>query len=80
MLFGGNLVRQPVFTQLRRDHPGAFRVVGDLAGADALMRSAVFVGVYPGLTPAMLEHVAATIRGFCHGQRAASHDAVPAHR
>jgi CDP-6-deoxy-D-xylo-4-hexulose-3-dehydrase len=29
MLFGGNLVRQPAFVQLRRDNPGAFRVVGE---------------------------------------------------
>lgn len=28
MLFGGNLVRQPAFVQLRRDNPDAFRVVG----------------------------------------------------
>ena len=26
MLFGGNLVRQPAFVQLKRDNPGAFRV------------------------------------------------------
>ncbi len=28
MLFGGNLVRQPAFVQLKRDNPSAFRVVG----------------------------------------------------
>lgn len=30
MLFGGNLVRQPAFVQLRKDNPGAFRIVGEL--------------------------------------------------
>jgi CDP-6-deoxy-D-xylo-4-hexulose-3-dehydrase len=64
-LFGGNLVRQPAFTQLRRDRPGAFRVIGDLAGADRLMNSALFIGVYPGLTPAMLDYVVGVIRDFC---------------
>jgi CDP-4-dehydro-6-deoxyglucose reductase, E1 len=64
-LFGGNLVRQPAFVQLRRDNPKAFRVVGDLPGADRLMHSALFVGVYPGLTPAMLDYVIAVLSDFC---------------
>ena len=29
MLFGGNLVRQPAFVQLRKDQPDAFRVAGE---------------------------------------------------
>lgn len=64
-LFGGNLVRQPAFVQLRRDNPKAFRVVGELAGADRLMRSALFIGVYPGLTDAMLDYVVGVIGNFC---------------
>lgn len=63
--FGGNLTRQPAFVQLRRDNPKAFRVVGDLAGADRLMQSALFVGVFPGLTNEMLDYVIATIGDFC---------------
>src|ERR1019366_6997214 len=64
MLFGGNLVRQPAFVSLRQQQPGAFRVVGDLAGADRIMNEAVFIGTYPGLTPAMLDYMAETIRKF----------------
>ena len=64
-LFGGNLVRQPAFTQLLKGNPGAFRVIGDLCGADAIMNRVVFVGVYPGLTPAMLDYMIETIRDFC---------------
>ena len=64
-LFGGNLVRQPAFVQLRRDNPGAFRTVGDLRGADRLMRSALFVGVYPGLTAPMIDYVVGTVGEFC---------------
>jgi CDP-6-deoxy-D-xylo-4-hexulose-3-dehydrase len=80
MLFGGNLVRQPVYTQLRRERPESFRVIGDLPGADALMRGAVFVGVYPGLTPAMLERIAAVVRDFCFSrQPAKTHAALSAH-
>jgi len=60
-LFGGNLVRQPAFIELRRNNPQAFRVVGDLSGADRLMNSALFVGVYPGLTQPMLDYVVETL-------------------
>ena len=64
MLFGGNLLRQPAFVQLKRDRPQAFRVVGDCAGADAIMQQALFLGTFPGLTPAMLDFEIATIRAF----------------
>ena len=65
MLFGGNLVRQPAFTSLRRLQPDAFRVIGDLAGADRIMNQSIFVGVYPGLDGSMLEYITETIRAFC---------------
>ena len=64
MLFGGNLVRQPAFVGLKKQQPAAFRVVGDLAGADRIMNEAVFIGAYPGLTPAMLDYMAETICSF----------------
>lgn len=67
MLFGGNLVRQPAFTQLLKDNPNAFRVVGDLAGADTIMNDCLFVGVYPGLTEPMLEYIVTTLQEFCGG-------------
>lgn len=62
MLFGGNLTRQPVFTQLRKSGSSSMRIVGDLAGADTIMKEALFVGVFPGLSAAMCERVAAVIR------------------
>lgn len=64
MLFGGNLVRQPVFVSLRKQQPNAFRVIGDLAGADRIMNEAVFVGTYPGLTDEMLDYIVETIQSF----------------
>ncbi|HEY3755081.1 MAG TPA: lipopolysaccharide biosynthesis protein RfbH [Opitutaceae bacterium] len=64
MLFGGNLVRQPAFVQLRKDRPEAFRVSGDLSGADRLMNEALFLGTYPGLTPAMLDYEIEVVRSF----------------
>jgi CDP-6-deoxy-D-xylo-4-hexulose-3-dehydrase len=57
-LFGGNLLRQPAF----RDIP--HRVVGGLRNTDRLMTDAFFIGVYPGLTEAMLSYVEETFRDF----------------
>ncbi len=68
MLFGGNLVRQPAFVQLRKDNPAAFRVIGDLPGADRIMNEAVFIGVYPGLTGAMLDYMVETITLFARSK------------
>lgn len=64
MFFGGNLLRQPVFVQLRKDRPGAFRVLGEMRGADEIMNRALFLGTFPGLTPAMLAYSLDVIRGF----------------
>ena len=64
MLFGGNLLRQPVFVQLKKDRPQSFRVVGDLPGANEILDQALFLGTYPGLTPAMLDYEIETIRSF----------------
>ena len=64
MLFGGNLVRQPAFGQLKKDRPDAFRVVGDLAGADRIMNEVLFLGTYPGLTRSMLDYMVETITNF----------------
>ena len=64
MFFGGNLLRQPVFVQLKKDRPDSFRVIGDLAGADTIMHTALFLGTYPGLTTEMLDQEIAVIRDF----------------
>ena len=64
MLFGGNLLRQPVMVQLKKDNPNALRVFGNLNGADQLMKQALFLGTYPGLTKAMLDYEIDTITKF----------------
>ena len=64
MLFGGNLVRQPAFIELRKDNSNAFRVIGDLAGADRIMNQALFLGTYPGLTREMLDYELEIIHSF----------------
>ena len=55
MLFGGNLLRQPAFVQLRQDRPEALRVVGEMEGSDEIMNTTLFLGTYPGLTESMLQ-------------------------
>jgi CDP-6-deoxy-D-xylo-4-hexulose-3-dehydrase len=65
MFFGGNLLRQPAFVNLKHQNPGGIRVVGSLVGADRIMNQALFLGVYPGLTPAMIEHMINAVQSFC---------------
>jgi CDP-6-deoxy-D-xylo-4-hexulose-3-dehydrase len=68
MLFGGNLVRQPAFVQLRKDKPGSFRVMGELKGADRIMNESIFLGVYPGLTREMIDYVIDVVGKFVRKQ------------
>jgi CDP-6-deoxy-D-xylo-4-hexulose-3-dehydrase len=63
MLFGGNLLKQPAYKGIPH------RVVGGLENTDKIMRDGFFVGVYPGLTPAHLDHVADVIHGAFKGHR-----------
>lgn len=55
MLFGGNLLRQPAFVNLKLQNPNAFRVIGDMSGSDQIMNSTFFLGTYPGLTHEMID-------------------------
>lgn len=64
MFFGGNLLRQPVFVQLKKDRPESFRVIGEMTGADEIMNQAIFVGTYPGLTREMMDYEIEIIRDF----------------
>jgi len=69
MFFGGNLMRQPVFVQLKKDRPASFRVVGEMTGADEIMNSAIFLGTYPGLTKEMMDYEIETIRKFARNRQ-----------
>jgi CDP-6-deoxy-D-xylo-4-hexulose-3-dehydrase len=57
-LFGGNLLRQPAFQNV------AHRVADDLSNTDKIMNDAFFIGVYPGLTTAMLDYVEEVFANF----------------
>jgi CDP-6-deoxy-D-xylo-4-hexulose-3-dehydrase len=77
MLFGGNLLRQPAFVQLRQDRPEAMRVIGEMLGSDEIMSGALFLGTFPGLTQSMLEHEIKVVADFLRVHKASSSVAIP---
>ena len=60
MLFSGNIIRQPVFDEMRKSGEG-YRVVGELTVTDQVMNNSFWIGVYPGMTEEMLKYMAKTI-------------------
>jgi CDP-4-dehydro-6-deoxyglucose reductase, E1 len=58
LLFGGNLLRQPAYAGLPS------RVVGTLDQADVIANSTFWIGVFPGLTDEMIDHMIETIEAF----------------
>ena len=58
LLFAGNLTRQPYM--IGRN----YRVSGELANTDRVMNDTFWIGVFPGLSEAMLDHAAEKIETF----------------
>lgn len=56
--FGGNLTRHPAY--LGTNH----RISGELTNSDVITENTFWVGVYPGLTAEMLDHVISSIKEF----------------
>ena len=59
-LFAGNLIRHPCFTALEEDRH--YRMGSPLPVTDQVMERSFWVGVYPGLSQAMLEEIASQLR------------------
>jgi CDP-6-deoxy-D-xylo-4-hexulose-3-dehydrase len=59
LLFAGNLTRQPAYRGVH------YRTVGDLKNTDFVTDQVFWIGVYPGLMPAMLDFVLDTLHAFC---------------
>ena len=59
-LFAGNLTKHPCFDEMRKSGEG-YRVVGDLANTDRIMNDSFWIGVYPGMTDAMLDYMAKVV-------------------
>lgn len=58
-LFAGNIIKHPCFDSIRNSD--AYRVVGELTNTDKMMNNAFWVGVYPGMSSAMLDKIAKVI-------------------
>lgn len=58
LMFSGNITRQPYF----KDVP--HRKVSDLAGCDRIMRGTFWIGVFPGITPAMTTYMIERFAAF----------------
>jgi CDP-6-deoxy-D-xylo-4-hexulose-3-dehydrase len=58
LLFAGNVTRQPYFVD--RPH----RIVGTLKNTETVLQKTFWLGVYPGLTPEMIDYVVDQIGAF----------------
>ncbi len=71
MLFAGNIIKHPCFDDLRRSGQG-YRIVPNplpdspipsfLPNTDTIMNRTFWLGVYPGLSEAHIEHMIKVLR------------------
>jgi CDP-6-deoxy-D-xylo-4-hexulose-3-dehydrase len=61
MLFGGNLLKQPAYKNIK------YRLVGNLENTDLVMNNLFWIGVYPGLTKPMLSYIEDVLQNFLRG-------------
>ncbi|NJN53714.1 MAG: lipopolysaccharide biosynthesis protein RfbH, partial [Anaerolineae bacterium] len=59
----GNITRQPAYQNV------PYRVVGDLSNTDTVMNQTFWIGVYPKLTPVMLDYVLTIFADFMRTYR-----------
>ncbi|MDD6655899.1 MAG: lipopolysaccharide biosynthesis protein RfbH [Lachnospiraceae bacterium] len=60
LLFSGNIIKQPCFNEIRGTD--AYRSVGNLENSDFVVNNTFWVGVYPGMTDAMIDYMAQVIK------------------
>ncbi|MCA9924922.1 MAG: lipopolysaccharide biosynthesis protein RfbH, partial [Anaerolineales bacterium] len=58
LLFSGNITRQPAYQHVN------YRVVGDLTNSDIVMNQTFWIGVYPKLTPQMIDYALSVFADF----------------
>ena len=61
MLFAGNLIKHPCFDKMRKSGEG-FRVIGELANTNRIMKDTFWVGIYPGMNDEMIDYMAKCIK------------------
>jgi len=60
-VFAGNLLRQPAYANIPH------RVIGNLPQSDFVMNQAFWVGVYPGLSAALIDYMIESFHDYCRG-------------
>jgi CDP-6-deoxy-D-xylo-4-hexulose-3-dehydrase len=58
LLFGGNLLRQPAFSQTQR------RISGTLVNSDKITEDTFWIGVWPGISVEMIDYISSVIHGI----------------
>lgn len=66
MLFAGNMLRQPAFTDNKYIE---CRIVGTLSNTDFIMKNTFWIGIYPGITERMLDYVIEKFKEFFRDMR-----------
>ena len=61
MLFAGNLLKHPCFSEMIKLKEG-YRVVGDLKMTERIMNDTFWIGVYPGMTEDMIDYMVQIIK------------------
>jgi CDP-6-deoxy-D-xylo-4-hexulose-3-dehydrase len=61
LLFGGNILRQPAYQNIK------YRVAGELHGTEHILKDTFWIGVYPGLTEQMLDYVSESFHEIFFG-------------
>ena len=51
MLFGGNLIKQPAYADMK------YRSIGSLTNSDLIMNNLFWIGVYPGINPEKIDYI-----------------------
>ena len=64
LLFAGNILRQPAFT----DSDIKFRVAGNLENTDRICEDNFWIGVWPGISYENIEYILNTFAAFVNGQ------------
>ncbi len=67
MLFGGNLIKQPAYAEMK------YRAPDELVNTDLVMNNLFWIGVYPGLSEEMLRYVLGTFDRFVSDIKTGDH-------